>query len=248
MIQPLTGSSIVVTRAAHQAAELAQHLESLGASVILLPVIGIAPPEDPAPLSRALQQIDTYDWIIFTSTNTIRALEKQNTRARIATVGAATREFAEANGWSVALTPETYVAESLLDALSFEELRGKRILIPSAAVTRDVVREELTRRGAVVDVVEAYRNVIPAEAENSAKTLLQPPYPEWITFASSSAVDNLVKLAGTAALSNSKIASIGPVTSQSVRKHGLTVTAEANPHDIPGLVQAIVHSVAPKTA
>ncbi len=247
-MKPLAGLRIVVTRAAHQAKELAGPLAALGAEVVMLPVIGIAPPEDPQPLAEAIRQIDAYDWIVFTSTNGVRALGKQHCRARVATVGSATREFAEANGWKVTVTPETYVAEALLEALGQHELQGQRILIPSAAVTRDVVREELNRRGAIVNVVEAYRNVIPAEAIGNAKTLLQPPYPEWITFASSSAVENLVALANSAALQHSKIASIGPITSKTVRENGLTVAAEANPHNVRGLVEAIVHSVAPKTA
>ena len=249
MSTPLAGVRIVVTRATHQAAELANPLTALGAQVISLPVIGIAPPEDPQPLHNALRRIASYDWIIFTSTNAIRALEKQNTRARIATVGSATREFAEQHGWQVALTPPTYVAEALLDEFSDESLQGKRILIPSAAVTRDVVREELTRRGAIVDVVEAYRNILPPEAAHQAQTLFQLPYPDWITFASSSAVENLAQLVPLATLQQSKIASIGPITSKTIRERGLTVSAEAEPHTIAGLVDVLVQSTpCPKTA
>jgi uroporphyrinogen-III synthase len=245
---PLAGLRIVVTRAPHQAAELAKPLAALGASVILLPVIDIAPPLDPAPLHDAILHIDRYDWIIFTSTNGVRALGQRKCRARIATVGAATREFAERNGWLVHLTPEIYLAETLVEAFDRETLSGQRILIPSAAVTRDVVRDELTKRGALVDAVEAYRNIMPADASENAAAVFRPPLPDWITFASSSAVENLASIVPPETLAHCQIASIGPVTSKTIREHGLTVAVEAQPHNIAGLIEAIVHSTAPNTA
>ena len=248
MTTPLAGLRIVVTRASHQAEELAKPLAALGANVILLPVIDIAPPLNPELLNEAIQHIDGYDWIIFTSTNAIRALGQLKCRARIATVGAATREFAKRNGWTVDLTPEIYVAEALVEAFETELLSGQRFLIPSAAVTRDVVRDELTKRGALVDVVEAYRNIMPADASEKAPTIFRSPLPDWITFASGSAVENLVSLVPPETLAHCQIASIGPITSKTIREHGLPVTVEAQPHNIAGLIEAIVHSTAPNTA
>lgn len=241
----LDGLRIVVTRAAHQAEELAAPLRDIGADVILLPVIAIAPPIDSEPLRRAAQHCDDYDWIIFTSANAISAFAGElpfgagESKARIATVGAATRDAAEAQGFYVSITPEKYVSESLVEAFAEEDLQGGRILIPSAAVTRDVVPAELRKRGAQVDVVEAYRNVIPGEAAERARAVFREPYPDWVTFASSSAVENLIKLAGAAPLSRVKIASIGPVTSRSVRLYGLNVAAEAAASTIAGLVNAV---------
>jgi uroporphyrinogen-III synthase len=139
----------------------------------------------------------------------------------------------------VTLVPERYVAESLIESFANHDINGRHILIPSAAVTRDVVAAELRKRGAQVDVVEAYRNVIPSEARDLAAKVFGQPYPDWVTFASSSAVDNLVQLIGTAPLQPVKIATIGPVTSKTVRKHGLRVAAEADPHTVEGLVNAI---------
>jgi len=229
----------VVTRAAQQAEELAVPLRERGAIPILLPLIGIAPPADPSTLAKAISQIDSYDWIVFSSVNGVKAVGKQDCRARIATVGAATRDFAKQQGFTVSVTPESYVAEALVEALGAEDLSGRRILIPTAAVTRDVVREALVRRGARVDVVEAYRNVLPPEAPGRANEVFRPPFPDWITFASSSAVDNLASLVSPEVLRRSKIASIGPVTSKTIRGHGLTVDAEAVVHTIAGLVGAI---------
>lgn len=234
-----------MTRAAHQAEELAAPLRDLGAEVILLPVIGIAPPLDPHPLRRAASRSNEYDWIIFTSANAILAFVAElpfaayECKPRIATVGAATRETAERHGLPVTITPDKYVAESLAAAFAQEPLNNRRILIPSAAVTRDVVAVDLRKRGAQVEVVEAYRNVIPAEAEDQARAVLREPYPDWVTFASSSAVENLAKLAGTDVLSRVKIATIGPVTSATVRKFRLSVAAEARVSGVEGLVEAV---------
>jgi uroporphyrinogen III methyltransferase/synthase len=247
-MHPLNGLRIVVTRAVHQAEELAAPLREQGATVILLPVIGIGPPADPQPLAKAIANLKNYDWIIFTSVNGIRAFGKHECQAHIATVGAATREFAEKQGYVVSVTPETYVAEALVEALGAEKLEGRRVLIPSAAVTRDVVREELQRRGALVDQVEAYRNVMPPEAATLAGQIFREPWPDWITFASSSAVENFISLAPLEKLPRSKIASIGPVTSKTIRDHGLHVDVEAQPHKVTGLVNAIVHAVCSATA
>lgn len=245
-MRPLEGARIVVTRATHQAEDLALPLRELGAEVLLLPVIGIAPPGDPLPLRQAATHANEYDWIIFTSANAITAFTAQLSKPagdslpRVATVGAATRELAEQYGFKVSMTPAKYVAESLIEVFRDEELARRRILIPSAAVTRDVVATELRRQGAHVEVVEAYRNIIPSEAAERAPLIFRDPYPDWVTFASSSAVDNLVSLAGTEAVARTKIATIGPVTSDSVRKHGLNVTTEAKEHTVEGLVKAIL--------
>jgi uroporphyrinogen III methyltransferase/synthase len=231
MRRNLRGQRVVVTRARHQAEELASPLREAGAEPILLPVIGIAPPDD--------------DWIIFTSANAIAAFvaELPDTgkwfNPRIATIGLATREVAEQYGFHVELTPEKYVAESLVEAFRAHPLDGKRILIPSAAVTRDVVPHELRSRGAQVDVVTAYQNVIPYEAPGQAKEIFQEPLPDWVTFASSSAVDHLADLVPVDVLQEIKIASIGPVTSATIQSHGLQVTSEALKHTIPGLIEAM---------
>ncbi len=240
----MNGLRIVVTRSAQQAEELARPLRERGATPIVLPVIGIVPPEDPTALAQAISHIDSYDWIVFSSVNGVKALGKQDCRARIATVGAATRDFAKQQGFMVSVTPESYVAEALVEALGAEDLRGQRILIPSAAVTRDVVRQELVRRGARVDVVEAYCNVMPDEAPRMANEVFREPFPDWITFASSSAVDNLASLVSREVLRRSKIASIGPVTSKTIRGRALAVDAEAVVHTITGLVAAIENALA----
>jgi uroporphyrinogen III methyltransferase/synthase len=247
---PLKGIRVLITRATHQAEDLAVPLRALGSEVVLLPVIAIAPPSDPEPLRLAAQNAQTYDWIIFTSANAVDAFAAQlkcppgNLEAHIATVGAATRDAALAKGFTVHVTPDRYVAESLLDAFSAHDITGLRILIPSAAVTRDLIPGKLRERGAHVDVVETYRNVLPDDARERASAIFREPYPGWVLFASSSAVDNLVELVGADRLHHTKIASIGPITSATIRKHGLNVHAEADPHTTEGLIRAICAAVA----
>ena len=246
MRRSLRGQRIVVTRAVHQAEELAAPLRELGAEPILLPLIGIAPPDDIAPLIQAAQHAGEYDWIIFTSVNAIAAFvaELPDTgeffRPRIATIGPATREVAEEYGFRVELTPDKYVAEALSAAFRGHPLDGKRILIPSAAETRNVVPNELRQRGAEVDVVQAYQNVIPHDAPGRVQEVFQDPLPDWITFASSSAVDHLVALLDLDTLKEIKIASIGPATSATIEKHGLSARVEALQHTIPGLIEAMM--------
>ncbi len=250
----LDGVRVVVTRAAHQAEELAAPLRERGAETILLPMIAIAPPSDPEPLRRAAEHCDEYDWIVFTSANAVAAFRAQlpgsarECKARVAAIGTATRAAAEAEGFVVTIVPDRYVAESLIEAFETEDLTGRRVLLPTAAVTRDVVPAALRARGAVVDIVEAYRNIVPPDAHERAWEIFRAPFPDWITFASSSAVDNLVGLIGTEPLAALSIASIGPVTSKTIRKHGLTVAVEPDIHSVAGLVDALCRCVQKMTS
>ncbi len=247
---PLSGLRIVVTRDRSQAVELAEPLEALGAEALLLPVIEIREAADPAPLDRALARLDSYDWLIFTSVNGVRffidrldrsPFDLRSLSGKICAIGPATRAAVEALHLKVDRIPEEYVAESLVQAFARDDLRGRLILIPRAAVARDLAPVELARRGAIVDVVEAYRTMIPENAAERTREIFARK-PDWITFTSSSTVSNFIAVAGTEALAGMKIASIGPITSATIREHGLLVDAEANPHTIPDLVRAIVEA------
>src|SRR5271154_374701 len=233
---PLFGQRIVVTRAPDQAGELSERLRALGADAMELPVISIQPPEDSGPIDRAIEQLSTYDWLIFTSVNGVRFFldrldhskqDLRSLRARICAIGPATRRAVEALHLKVDLMPEEYVAESLVQAFAKESLAGTRVLLPRAAVARDLIPAELSKLGAQVDVVEAYRNVIPPDASQRASELFAGKKPGWITFTSSSTVKNFLEVAGPAALEGVRIASIGPVTSETARSLGLTIDTEA---------------------
>jgi len=237
----------VVTRARDQASELSQKLRALGAEVLEFPTIEIRPPADPGPLEAALNQLERYDWVIFTSANAVRRTAERfrvpQFHARICAIGPATRAALEELGLAVHLMPEKYVAESLVEAFAGEDLTGKRILLPRAAVARDVVPAELARRGAQLDVVEAYRTEIPEGASARAAQIFSAARkPDWIVFTSSSTVTNFVSAAGTAPLEGVRVASIGPVTSAAARQRGLVVTVQADPFTLDGLVAAILRA------
>jgi hydroxymethylbilane synthase len=248
---PLLGLRVAVTRAKEQAGDLSTKLRARGAEVVDFATIEIQPPSDPAPLDRAMAALATFDWIVFTSANGVRAFgarggeKAPGLRASICAIGPATRQAAEELGLRVSLMPEEYVAESLVAAFADIDLRGKRILLPRAAVARDVVPDELRLLGAEVDVVEAYRTVVPADARARAAELFREgARPDWVTFTSSSTVKNFVSAAGLAALDGVRVASIGPVTSATARKLGINVDAEAATFTTGGLVEAIAGSAA----
>jgi uroporphyrinogen III methyltransferase/synthase len=247
---PLFGQRIVVTRAREQAGEFSAKLRALGADVAELPVIALEEPADPGPLDQAIAELESYDWIIFTSVNGVAffmrrldasARDLRALRARICAIGPATRQSVEKLHLKVDLMPEEYVAESLVVAFGSLGLADKKILLPRAAVARDLIPAALAERGAFVTVVEAYRNVTPTNAaERAAAIFASPRKPDWITFTSSSTVKNFLAIAGAAALEGVKIASIGPVTSETARKHGLTVDCEAEVYTIDGLIACMV--------
>lgn len=256
MRDPLTGKRIVVTRSARQSSALSDHLRKAGAEPILLPTIAIVPPEQWAPLDLAIQSVAQYNGIIFTSVNGVefffgRAAELGLTPQRrpdawICAIGPATARELERHGWTPDVVPERYVAESLVEALSRRHIAGQRILVPRAAVARDVIPVELAARGAFVMLVEAYQTVRPAESQRIATELFpRAPgisHPDAVLFTSSSTARNFAELLGDdyrERLRNVQLAAIGPVTSATLRDLGLTVAIEAREYTIPGLVEAL---------
>ncbi len=240
----LSGLHFVVTRAAVQAEDLARPLRDLGASVSLLPTIGIAPPIDSAPLRQAAASLASFHLLIFTSANAVRMFApltsvEHRKRVRVAAIGLATRKSAVEAGFDVQVMGASYIAESLVEALREEQLSGVRVLIPSAAVTRDIVPDELRALGAIVTVVEAYRNVCPPEAGIEATRIFREPLPDWVLFASPSAFYNLLPLIDPDTLEKVRIGSIGPATSAAIQERGYRVDAEGNPHTLDGLVKSV---------
>jgi len=246
---PLAGRRILVTRAAQQAGKLSEGLRALGGIPVEVPVLEIAAPLSFRALDRALSEISQYDWVIFTSANTVAALKGRGgelgvpatSSAKVAAVGTATAAAAREAGWNVAFIPESYVAESLVASLQKHEIRGKRVLLARAEVARDVIPDALRAAGALIDVVDAYRNVIPAEAP----VLLRRALAEGLdaaTFTSSSSVTHLADAARAANVGfpfpGVAAVSIGRVTSTTLRAAGWEPAGEADPHDIPGLIAA----------
>jgi len=255
----LSGLRILVGRARHQAAALSSGLRKLGARVIEIPFIEIRQPHSYRPLDSALKNIHQYDWLILTSVNGVEAvwarlkklnLTKRNlSHLKIAAIGPATRRAIAKRGVHVDVVPEEYVAESVVESLR-HRIAGKRVLLARAKIARDVIPRELRKLGAKVDVVEAYETVIPPASRSRLRGVLKDPNrrPHVITFTSSSTVRNFVALRGNVGagvppvLAGIKLASIGPVTSSTLREFGLPVDIEAKAYTIPGLIDAIVHS------
>ena len=251
MSLPLAGRRVLVTRAARQASKLSDELRALGAEPVEVPVLEIAPPVSYAPLDEALRNLDRYDWLILTSANGAHALMERAAHLgisldhavtlQVATVGPATAAAAQKAQLTVTLVPESYVAEDMLSSLG-TQTAGKRVLIVRAAVARDVIPDALRSSSATLDVVDAYRNVLPASAPGQLRTALQQGI-DAATFTSSSSVMHLKEAAEEAGIAfpfaNVPAVSIGPITSRTLRAHGWEPAAEANPSDISGLVAAV---------
>jgi uroporphyrinogen III methyltransferase / synthase len=244
---PLFGQRIVVTRAKEQTDALCAPLRHLGANVVELPTIEVQALSDYSALDAAIARITDYDWLIFTSVNGVRYfLERLDTgstdlraiRGRLCAIGPATRGALEQFHLKVDVMAKDYVAEGVLRALSDYDVAGTRVLLTRAAVARDVLPDELRRRGALVDVVEAYRTTAPADLATRAAAVLDSP--GWVTFTSSSTAINLIASVGVSGLAGMKVASIGPVTTRTLRNAGVVVAAEAAPHTVSGMVEAIL--------
>jgi len=248
---PLAGRRVLVTRALHQAGKFGDGLRALGAEPVEVSVLKIVAPESYAALDEALQHLDRYDWLILTSSNTLQAVSARGARfgvnparaagLKVATVGSATGEAARHCGYHVAVVPENYVAESLVESLR-DKVAGKRVLLARAAVARDVIPDALRAAGAEVDVVDAYRNVMPGAAPEQLRGAIAGGL-DAATFTSSSSVTHLAEAARTAEISwpfdGVLAASIGPITSQTLRDLGWEPAVEAKPSDIPGLISAV---------
>jgi uroporphyrinogen-III synthase len=255
--KPLGKTRILIGRARHQAGALSVQLRALGATVIEIPFIEIRKPKSFQPLDSALKNISDYDWLILTSVNGVEALLQRmsklhlNQRAlkglRVTAIGPATKKAIEQGGIKVSVVPKEYIAESVVRSLR-RRIHGKRVLLVRAKVARDVIPRELRLAGAVVDVVEAYQTVVPAASRARLRSILKNPRrrPHLVTFTSSSTVRNFVQLLGAskAHLRGICFASIGPVTSATLRELGLRVDVEASEFTIPGLVKATVTAAA----
>jgi uroporphyrinogen-III synthase len=252
--RPLAGTRILVGRARHQASRLSAGLRSLGASVVEIPFIEIRQPKSYQPLDDALKNLKSYDWLILTSANGVEALWERRRKLRltrkhfqhlqIAAIGPATKSEIVKRGLNVKMVPEEYVAESVVKGLR-EKVSGKHVLLVRAKVARDVIPEELRAAGAEIDVVEAYETVVPEKSRTRLRSLMKSPArrPHVVTFTSSSTVRNFAELLGAAhakSLKHVEFASIGPVTSATLRELGLPVAIEAREFTMAGLIRAIV--------
>ena len=242
--RPLFGRTVVVTRAREQASTLVARLRELGAATVELPTIEVvAPADDGASLAAAAAQVHTADWVALTSVNAVarflpllgdvRALGS----VRVAAVGPGTSAALEAWHIRADLVPERAIADALVEA--FPPGPG-RVLLPQAAGARPVLADGLRARGWDVDVVEAYRTVT---ATPQAGLLADAHAADAVTFTSASTVRGYLEATGGAGVPP-VVVTIGPVTSAAARRAGLDVAAEADPHTVDGVVEAVLGALA----
>jgi len=247
--RPLLGKRIVVTRTRKQASALSNKLRALGAHVIELPTIRIEPPGNLREFAELVQDAHVYDWIVFTSANGVEAFfdiffklyddGREIGGARIAAIGPATAQRLKDFHLHVDLQPDEFVAEGLVREFKKQgSIENLRIFLVRAEKARDTLPKELSAMGAIADEGFAYRTVPETRDRSGARRQLAHDGADLITFTSSSTVENFLAL-GLPWPKGMRIASIGPITSKTVRDQGLKVDVEARRHDIDGLVQAI---------
>jgi uroporphyrinogen III methyltransferase/synthase len=247
--QPLSGLTIIITRAAGDGAtRFADALRAMGAEVIDFATIEIASLDDYSAVDSAIGRLDSFDWVIFTSVNGVDAFMKrlelsgrkpyELSRARLGVIGPATAARLEGYGLAVDAVPGEYRAEAIIDAIGEAAIRGARFLIPRAAVARDVLPRLLAEKGAAeATVVSAYRTVVaPGRVPESFRNRLEGA--DLITFTSSSTVNNFCVRVGKLQ-PGMKAAVIGPITAETARSRGFEIVAMPTDYTIVGLVGAI---------
>lgn len=242
--RPLAGKRVVITRPPHQAAPFAERLRALGAEPLIVPLVTIRPPTDPAPLEAALRDLERFDWVIFTSANAVEAVcEKLDELGLtlkwppVAVIGPATGKALQGYGLSPALMPATHIAEALFEALrQHTTLAGARVFLPQADRARPVLADLLRSAGAEVCAVMAYCTVSSQDV-----TFSWPDDADAVTFTSASAVQSFAALFDNPAqtLGRAMVACIGPATAQAAHSLGLPVHAVAQSHTIDGLIAAL---------
>jgi uroporphyrinogen III methyltransferase / synthase len=253
--RPLFGKRVLVTRAREQAGELSSLLAEQGAEPVECPTIQIAPPGSWAELDEAIAGLRRYQWLVFTSVNGVRPFMERLRRKgldgravaglRLCCIGPRTAEALASFGLRADVIPAEYQAEGLIEAMKAAGVKGQRVLIPRAAVAREILPEQLRALGADVHVATAYRTVLPEVEADRVKDLLKKQALHVLTFASSSTVRNFSGLFGSREemrrlTGGAVVACIGPVTAKTAAEEGLPVTITAAENTIPALVDAIV--------
>lgn len=253
--KPLFGKRVLVTRSREQASVLSEALEALGAEPLEFPTIGVAEPENYAPLDQAVSNLGSYKWVIFTSVNGVdyffkrlryhRKDIRELAGSKICAIGPKTREALEEYGLIVDYVPVEFRAEEILKMLQGKIAVGDRVLLPRADIARVLLPEALTGLGALVDEVTAYRTVSGEGQGERIVEMLSKGEIHVITFTSSSTVRNFVNMLGVTdfdnLLADATVACIGPVTADTARDMGVRVDLVAEEYTIEGLVSSILY-------
>ena len=250
---PLAGRCFLVTRAKAQAADFVALLEAQGAEALCIPTIEIVPPQSWGALDFAMRDLDEFDIVILTSVNGVdaffeRLLENNQyygvlTDIMLVAVGPKTAEAIERNCLHPDLVPDDHRAEGVIEALLQQGVKGKRILYPRAELARPLIVDSLTAAGAEVVAPVAYRTIVPEENAEKIRRLLEQNELDAICFSSSSTFRNLLTMLGDdlkKLQGRTKLFSIGPQTSETIRQHGFHVDLEPEAWTLDALVQAMV--------
>jgi uroporphyrinogen III methyltransferase / synthase len=247
---PLAGSVVLVTRPGEQAQELSERLTALGAAVLEQPGITISDPPDWAPVDAALSRVETYDWLVFSSSNGVKRLldrlllrggnVDQLAALRVAAIGPGAAAELARFGLKANVMPREHRAEALAAALT-PGAAGKRFLLARASRGREVLRDELTAAGGIVEQVVVYSSHDVEKADPQVAAALTAGKVDWVTITSSAIAGSVVALFGEQ-LHKARLASISPVTSQVLRELGHPPAAEAAEYTMAGLVAAILAS------
>ena len=252
--KPLAGKKILITRPRERASRFAAVLREYGAEPIEMPTIQIEPPSSWEPLDRAIAAIGSYAWLVFTSATGAQAFFTRFAHhqrqlgelegLRVCAIGPETAKAIQAHGVAVDVVPAEYRAEAIVEALSRFPLQGKRVLLPRAAVAREILPHALTQLGAEVDVVEAYRTASPHTSVGAdLRRLIERREIAVVTFTSASTVTNFVALLGEEALPHLLqgvvVACIGPITADAARTYGLVPEISPTEYTIPAMARAI---------
>ena len=250
----LAGKKIVITRPSDQQEEFAVLLSSLGAEAVRFPVIAIAPPDSWEAADRAIANINKYDWIIFTSVNGVISfanrlitLHKDVSETlkdlKICAIGLKTAEVVEGYGLEVDYIPDEFRAEAVAEGFMEMGSPGRHVLLPRAQVGRELLPGELARMGMKVDVIPVYKTVRPDADALKLRTMLRNREIDIVTFTSGSCVKNFLEIIGLdqykILLTGVRIACISPVTSDTVRKYGLSVDIIPDRYTVADLARAI---------
>ncbi len=258
MDQPLVGRTVVVTRASAQASAFVIELESYGAGVIVCPTIEITDPESYERLDEAIDHLYGYDWLIFSSINAVdfflRRLAARNREVseldelKVCAIGEATAERLRQAQIHIDVVPVKFKAEGVFEALTQfvggrERLHGLNLLLPRAAAARDYLPRALEEAGARVDVVPAYRTVLPENLDRGRLKAMLSGSADCIAFTSSSTVKNLGLLFDTHDLGETlkglSVACIGDITASTATEYGLQVNIQPSQATVPALARAI---------
>jgi uroporphyrinogen III methyltransferase / synthase len=241
--KPFFGKTIAITRAAKQSKKFGEILTEKGARVLYMPTIEITAIEPNKKLQKAITHISDYYVIIFTSVNSVSVFFNnlmetgKDTRAlrdiKIIPIGQATATLLETKGIAADFIPQSYTSEGIVEIVKTLKIKGNRFLLPKAEGGRDVLAEFIRNQGGICEVIPIYKTTLPKKGTALSEK------PDIITFTSSSTVDNFIAIYGNKILKKTLIASIGPITSETLRRHKIPIHIEAAHYDIPGLIEVM---------